>query len=69
MTKTVRTRRLLFFAVYLSLSIFAVAYDYHDPSQSNTCPICLMHSSLSSGVGQASFVPQIEGCPPCLTPL
>lgn len=63
MTKTVRTRRLLLFAVYLLFSMIAVAFDYHDPSQSNTCPICFMLSSLSSGVGQASFVPQIDSHP------
>ncbi len=66
MTRTVRTRCLLFFALYLLLSMIAVAYDYHDPSQNNTCPLCFMRSSLSSAAGQASFVPQIDGHPLCL---
>ena len=63
MTNTLRTRCLLFFAVYLLLSIIAVAYDYHDSSQSKTCPICFMGSSLSSAVGPASFVPPIPDHP------
>ena len=63
MTNTVRTRCLLFFAVYLFLSVVAVAYDYHDSSQSKTCPICFMGSSLSSAVGPASFVPPIPDRP------
>jgi hypothetical protein len=51
---------LLFFAMNLLLSTIAVAYDYHDASESDTCPICSMHSFLSSAVGQASVVPQID---------
>ncbi len=65
--KTARTKCPLFFAVCLLLSTIAVAYDYHDACQSETCPVCFTHSSLSSAVGQTSFVPHIDDHPLCLT--
>jgi hypothetical protein len=66
--RRVRASCLLFFALYLPFSIVVVSYDYHDPSHSKTCPLCLMRSSLSSSVTQASFVPQIDDHPFSLVP-
>ena len=64
--RNARITPLLFFSLYLFFSIVAVAYDYHDPSYSKICPLCFMRSSLSSAVGQAIFVPQVDDQPQCL---
>jgi hypothetical protein len=66
MAKKIRMRFLLFFAIYVSLSTIAVARDYNDPSQSKTCPICFMRSSLASAVGEVTLVLQVDDHPFCL---
>jgi hypothetical protein len=63
MVKHTRKRYLLFLAAYLSLSMIAVAYDSHHPSQSKTCPICFVRSALSSAVAQTGFIPHIDASP------
>lgn len=67
-TKRVGKKCLLIFAIYLLFSMGAVAYDYHDTdtSTSPVCPICFVYSSLSSAVGQATFIPPADANSLCL---
>jgi len=58
-----RTALLLFFVVYLLFSVLAVAYDYHNPSETKFCPLCFMRGSLSSTMVEACFVPPIDDQP------
>jgi len=51
---------LLFFAAYFVCSVFAVAFDLDRATPSKTCAICFMNSSLSSAVGQAFVVAEID---------
>ena len=50
----------LLFAAYLLCSVLVVAFDRDRVTPSKTCAICFMNSSLSSAVGQAHVVAEID---------
>jgi hypothetical protein len=59
-----RTKLLLFcLATCMLFSVIAVAYDYHDPSRSKTCPLCFMRGSLSTSLVQVCFLLQHDDHP------
>jgi hypothetical protein len=66
--KSLRKKYLLFFAVYLFLSMVGVVFDYHDPAHRGACAIWLARGSLSSAVNQTNFVPQADMTAVCLGP-
>jgi hypothetical protein len=50
----------LFFAAYLLFSIVYVAFDPHLMAPSNTCPLCSLKKTLSSGISQFPVIAEVD---------
>ncbi|HUJ90541.1 MAG TPA: hypothetical protein VLX12_10125 [Syntrophorhabdales bacterium] len=51
---------LLLFSAYFLCAVITVAFDLDRATPSKTCAICFMNGSLSSAVGQAFVVVEID---------